>query len=558
MSRKINDQLLLQFFKELDRKYSEATDDNLKAINDALALIAESIDLARIEYSISMIPSAFHPDGQTEDYTLYQALVPISGTSPFSMNIITHDRKKIIISAFVREGTQDWSNDDKKLLNTICNRIHAVIERSKLSEIVASAVSRDMMTGLLNLDSLIDEGLKLERKKQLIEYCACMFNLKNFKYVNQILPYHDGNRIMVEYCHTLSASINKDEHLARIGGDNFAGLIRKDNLFHFLELLHKLEISIQTRLDVKTFAISASCGYAEADSNSNGIQELIQFASDALHVAKNVLHEDVVRYTKDIKEFVVHERSISILFKPSAYANEFIPYYQKRTDLRTGNTIGNEALTRWIHAKNIMMPEDFVPTLERDGSIEKLDYLILEQVCSNISELLMAGKKPYRTTVNVSCHHLMNPHFTGNLVEILSRYKVNPELIELEFSETMSELNMKMLVPVVNELKLYGFAVSIDHFGDGSVSLNMLKEVPLDTLVFSQHFIADNYTGIQGSLLIESAVNIAKAYFIKTVACGIDSEPLLKYVKDIGFDAIQGNVSKTPIPFTSTSRTFFQ
>lgn len=556
MGRSITDKLWCDFYTSLDNSSCDTINDGIIAINTALSPLADAIDLARIEYSISISPSAFFPNGQTQDYTVYQSTTPIHQYNPFSKNIITKDRKKIIISAFVREGFPEWDNEDKKKLTLICNSIHAVIERIQLSEVVASAVSNDMMTGLLNMDSLMNIGFDLERRKQLAGYCACMFNLKNFKYVNQILPYHDGNRIMINYCHVLCQTIEKDEHLARVGGDNFAGLIKTVNINHFLELLHKLEVSVQTRLDIKTFTISASCGYAEAGHEVNSIQELLQFASDALHVAKNVLHEDVVRYTNDIKEFVVHERSISILFKPSAYAQEFIPYYQPRIDTDNNSIVSNEALVRWVHSKNVMLPEDFIPTLERDGSIEKLDYIMLEQVCINLAELIASGRKPYRTTVNFSCHHLMNPHFTSNLIDILAKYNVSPRAIEIEFSEAMSELYLKKLSPIVNELKIYGFFVSIDHFGDGPASLHLLKDIPIDTLVFSRRFLLENYTSIQGSLLIESAVNIAKSYFVKTVACGIDSTQLMNYIKDAGFDAIQGNILNAPVAFSRTDKMF--
>lgn len=235
-------------------------------------------------------------------------------------------------------------------------------------------------------------------------------------------------------------------------------------------------------------------------------------------------------------------------FEEGLKNKEFTIYIQPKIDIKTEKIAGAEALIRREKDGKLIMPKDFVPLYEKTNLITKLDMFVFENVCKKLKEWTEKGYKLFPISVNESRKVLYYKNHVKELEDLVKKYKVNPNLIELELTETAAVRDIEDAKKAAEKVHALGFIVSMDDFGVGYSSFYMLKNIHIDVLKIDRNFSHEVMEDKRGRIILESIIEMAKKLEIKTVAEGIETKEQVDYLRKIGCDMIQGYYYAKPMP----------
>ncbi len=432
-------------------------------------------------------------------------------------------------------------------MHFLISNFASAIDRAHMKELLFDAKCHDAMTGLYNTDGFLKKGSELIHRFSPTNYTAFYFNLTNFKYVNKATSYHGGDLVLIKYAKILTEYIEDDESVGRLGGDNFAILLKNNRVDEFIKLISNIEISLDFEGELHTFIFSAVCGGFVLDADVDEFGRVMMGISAAYQIAKEEQHQSLVYCTQDMFLKLVEGKEILMKFPNALANNEFLVYYQPKVDSRTNELVGAEALVRWRRGSEVIPPFAFIPMLERNGEICNLDFYVFETVCHNMRTWIDDGRTIPTISSNFSRWHLQNEDFVNNIVRIADKYHIDHKYLEIEITETTDVNEYKTLLRAVNALKKNGFSISIDDFGTGYSSLNMLKEISVDVLKLDKSLIDRCSNSKKDKIMLKHIVNLADDMSIKTLAEGVETIEQLKFLKSIGCNLIQGYFYDKPL-----------
>lgn len=390
------------------------------------------------------------------------------------------------------------------------------------------------------IDDLIELG-------EIGLFGACRFNLKNFSLVNDQLGRPNGTKVMRRYLDGLSLKLGVDHVLCRLGGDNFVLLFHKASLDVLRYYLTGQDIYVN---EDETIYVSASAGiYMMPDSgvDKHMIMDAITMAAKE---AKDAITKDyIVFFDHQLQERDKKEKYIHNVFNQAIEAQEFRVYYQPKVNLKNYMMEGAEALCRWVHKGEVISPGVFIPVYEKSQAICKLDFYMLEQVCKDLRRWIDEGRKVVRISVNLSRRHLRNQKTLNNILEIIDKYSIPHEYIEIELTETTMDQHFDSIKRLVTGLKNNGIATSVDDFGTGYSSLNMLREAPWNNLKIDRSYLPDSkkYDERHQSML-RNLIAIASDMGFECIVEGVETLDQLKMVKRNNCFMAQGFYFDKPLP----------
>ena len=236
--------------------------------------------------------------------------------------------------------------------------------------------------------------------------------------------------------------------------------------------------------------------------------------------------------------------------------NRFVPYYQPSIDLDTGRITGAEALTRWENRQyGLLFPNSFIPVLEKNRMISKLDLLIFEQVCGMLKERIAQSLPLITISCNFSRYSFEDQILPEKLLKICSEYQVPAQLLEIEITESVLEENEEQILKVIARLKQYGFLIALDDFGTGYASLRNLETYMIDHLKLDRSVIMD-IGNKKTDVVLKGIIDLAHSLHTKVVCEGIESEKMLETLKDMGCDIGQGHYFYQPLPIREFERLY--
>lgn len=241
-------------------------------------------------------------------------------------------------------------------------------------------------------------------------------------------------------------------------------------------------------------------------------------------------------------------RNLKKDFKEGIAKNEFKIFLQPKFELKTEKIVGAEALIRREKEGKLIFPNTFIPEYEKTGLITKLDMFVFESICKKLKEWKEKEYSLYPIAINESRRQLYNDNHMKELEETIKKYKVNPNLIELELTETVVVENIKKAKEAEKKVHSLGFVVSMDDFGVGYSSFYMLKNINIDVLKIDKSFSDEVIESKRGRIILEAIIDMAKKLEIKTVAEGIETKEQIEYLKQIGCNMVQGYYYEKPMP----------
>lgn len=404
----------------------------------------------------------------------------------------------------------------------------------------------DVLTGGRNKRRFIKDSEKAAKKFEPENLAVAVFDIDKFKFVNERIGYEEGNRVLTRLHNTISDNIKKGEVFARIVNDSFA-----------ITMLNASDLELTTRLnDIfseftrrnaahTSLPISFSAGICRlSDCKQKGIADP-NVAIDRCSIAKKTVKDrrgnGIAFYDSKIREKELREKDYENEMPNALNNHEFACFLQPKYGTKSRHIEGAEALIRWQSKEyGFVYPSDFIPISEKNGFVIELDFFILEEVCRLMRKWLDSGLTPVVISVNQSRLHLDEPDYIGKLREIVDKYEIPYKYIELELTESVFTDNADLMIKTMQKLHDVGFKLSIDDFGSGYSSLNMLKDMPADVVKIDREFFNTTANTQKGRAVISSVVDLANNLNMKVISEGVETEEQVEFLADIGCHMVQG------------------
>lgn len=397
----------------------------------------------------------------------------------------------------------------------------------------------------------IDEKLRNMKR----EYAYVSVEVDNFEYVKEMYGYAYGNYLIKYIADGLSKEVLPDELLSHTSEQRFGLLMQYDGdeelRRRLLDIFHRIG-QIPPNEDVDSpYTVTFTCGAYRIQSGGESAIKVRERANIAREEARRLFENNIEFYNERLQQRRAEQEQFEFEMRQALEKEQFVVYMQPKYSAIGEEIVGAEALVRWNHPeKGLIYPNSFVPLFESNGFIVKVDYFILESVCKCIRNWLNEGVKPVVVSVNLSRVHLYNADLVDRLVEITDRYRIPHELIEFELTETVLFEELGQLLNVMMKLKQAGFVLSMDDFGSGYSSLNMLKQLPVDILKLDKAFL-DNFdadeTGQKEKTIVSHIISMAKALDMEVLAEGVENESQKDFLISANCDMIQGYYYAKPM-----------
>ncbi|MBU3188226.1 EAL domain-containing protein [Clostridium bowmanii] len=418
----------------------------------------------------------------------------------------------------------------------------------KLKEENKNLIYTDELTNGANKNSFKLHAEKLI-KDDANQYVFIVLDIDNFKLINDLFGHEQGDSLLKHMAYVLSQQINQDEVFARITDDKFFLLLEYSDKNKLESRFNKINEEISSFEFLTNFNIVICSGIFVINNTDMTLDTMSDRAILAVNMIKGGYTSAYSFYDDNIRNKIIMESSIENEMHEALKNGDFKVFLQPKYDFKSEKIAGAEALIRWQHPQKwIVMPDNFIPLFEKNGFVTKIDMYVFEEICKLQKEWALEGLKPLVVSINQSRLHLNNPAYVDTLKSIFDKYNIQPEVIELELTESVFSNNIDIVLDVTRRLHNIGFRISIDDFGSGYSSLNVLKDIFIDVIKLDREFLKDTLNTARGKIIIKSIIAMSKELEIETVAEGVETKDHVEFLREIGCDLAQGYYYAKPMP----------
>lgn len=443
---------------------------------------------------------------------------------------------------------QDWSEEEvqqieafEKLIYTFCDRSYASTIAKDLSMFDNDLMVYPLTFFLATVKNLIRQG-------RIGEFGGVYFNIKHFSSINDRFGRDCATNIMKLFIHGILEKILYEECICRVGGDNFVVLFKKDNLNIIKNYLSGMPITFN---DGETVTVTTTAGYYMIPEATESATDVMDRISTAYQLAKSVYKRPFLFYDDEIMQHQTHVKEIEMMF-PSAIENEeFKVFYQPKTQLNNYQLAGAEALCRWFRNGKVISPGEFIPVLEGSKAICTLDFYMLDHVCRDIRRWLDEGREAVKVSVNLSRLHLGDEDLLESILRIIDKYKVPHHFIEIELTETTTDVDYEELKKIVYGLREQDISTSVDDFGVGYSSLNLIREMPWNVLKIDKSFLPtqeEEDNDPSKVKMLRHIITMSQDLGLECIVEGVETAEQVKLLKDCKCYLAQGFYFDRPLP----------
>lgn len=467
-----------------------------------------------------------------------------------SMRVVTKSMAVVKCNTYRAPDEVPMDDVEKDKLNIAMNSVLSFISRHRLEGVVEKFVFFDD-TGYPNVRSFL-RYLEILKKKNALAGCtAVYFNLRHLTLINRDIGRGAADIAIHNYFNMIKDIIGEKGILCRVGGDNFVGVFDDSLLNDVLGILSGTPVIYEPNSG-KRIMLSANTGVFRMtqDFTFDAPGDVMDRILPALQAAKMGGKDNVVFYDNSMEVSREKRMEIQKLFPKALENKEFKVFYQPKIDITTGKLVGAEALCRWIRDGRIVPPMEFIPVLEQNTDICQLDFYMLDSVCADIRRWLDEGGNVVRISVNLSRKHMMDVDLLEHIMNIVDKHNVPHEYIEIELTETTTDVEFRDLKRVVSGLQQQGIYTSVDDFGMGYSSLNLLREIPWNVLKVDRCFLpvdSDDSTSSR-TVMFKYVVAMAKELGLECIAEGVETQNQVKILRDNNCLYAQGFLFDKPLP----------
>lgn len=375
------------------------------------------------------------------------------------------------------------------------------------------------------------------------KYAVIQFDVIGFKFINDKYGETIGNEILHHINDILDLYCSEEHIYSRLSADVFMVVIPYKEMSDIYSFIRGLEAGM---IGYKDIRYSFAFGVFLVEDRNMPTRLMGDSAGLARSSIKGNALENIGFYNNEFKADLRSKRSIEEKMKAALNNNEFVMFLQPKYSIFDSSVIGAEALVRWIDPEEgIIPPDKFIPVFEKNGFIIKIDQHIWECACKHIRKWIDSGIKPVPISVNVSRVHLTDSKFVDYLNELIEKYDIPKNLLELEITESTDNINANSMIKLA---KVKGFRLLMDDFGSGYSSLNTLKSTPFDVLKIDRSFFSTSMESQRGQKIISHTISMSKDIGLDLIAEGVETKEQADFLYDCGCYTAQGFLYSRPVP----------
>ena len=464
--------------------------------------------------------------------------------------IVTKLKAVVVGTAMVcSEDDYEYSQEEIEKIDLSLRTVMSFVGRNRLQSVAEKLGFYDD-DGYPNVRFYSRHLYELLISDDLKNRTAACFNLRHFSAINDEIGRIEGDVVMRRYIEVIRSVLDEKGVVCRLGGDNFVAIFSNDKTDQFLEIIRGIPVSYGEDEQRVQVASTAGLYRIPDDMENQDPNYVLGHIFMTSNVAKRIDTDDIVFYSE--KMHLIKEKAIGIRksFKKAIKNHEFKVYYQPKVDVMTGELAGAEALCRWVQNGKIVPPLEFIPILEQNHDICELDFYMLDSVCKDIKRWIDEGKGVVRVSVNLSRKHLVDVDLHKHIMDIVERNGIPHMYIEIELTETTTDVEFRDLKRVVNELQSEGICTTVDDFGIGYSSMNLIREIPWNVLKIDKCFLPDDKESAASitSVMFKHVVAMATDMGLETVTEGVETEKQVKVLQKNHCTIAQGYYFDKPLP----------
>lgn len=468
---------------------------------------------------------------------LFFLMITISRRIAKPLEKMTAAAKEIAKGNYSYHISSSANDEIGELARAIDSSIHALRHRALF----------DPLTEIYNEYAVISKIRTLFEAEPHSSFSIIRFDIARFKLINDMFGENKGDELLQYIAAILIDQVSPDDAYGRLSNDVFCicrKYITRDELLNFID---KLSLHIEAfPINFNLIPYFGIC-IAEPDSIPS-ISILLDWSNLALTTIKGSTLTNYAFYDSNMRNTLLTEGKIEREMVKALENKEFQVYLQPKCNIETSKVVGAEALVRWIHPTDgFINPAAFIPLFEKNGFIIRLDEYVWEETCRILREWLDKGYPIVPISINISRVHMFDPEFTNKLLHLIETYQIPTHLLELEFTESAFVDDVKQLYSIMDCLRSNGFILSMDDFGSGYSSLNMLKGGPIDIIKIDREFLNETVTTNNGKIVIKNTISMINQLHKGIVAEGVETLEQAEFLLSAGCNIAQGFYYSKPI-----------
>jgi diguanylate cyclase (GGDEF)-like protein/PAS domain S-box-containing protein len=428
-----------------------------------------------------------------------------------------------------------------------------ITERRQAEERMRHIAQHDALTGLPNRLALLIRLAQLlpEARRHQWLLGVMFIDLDRFKIINDTLGHQVGDELLREVACRLSAVVRETDYVARLGGDEFVIILPAiampaDAAIVANKIIAALSSPIQ--VDGHELHTSPSIGISIFPDDGPDGDTILKNADTAMYHAKAAGRNNFQFFAAEMNRVTSERLDIERKLRHAIARNELTLCFQPQFAANGTRPTGVEALVRWLHPTDGMIPPDrFIPVAEETGIIVEIGEWVLLNACREMKRWIDAGLPPLRVAVNVSARQLRRRDFCEAVAGVLAESGLPPELLELEITESSVMENPQEAIVILESLGRMGVTLAIDDFGTGYSSLAYLKLFPIDHLKIDRSFVRDIEHDLNDRAIAFGTIALAHSLGLNVIAEGVETDDQLELLRSNGCDEVQGYLFSKPL-----------
>jgi diguanylate cyclase (GGDEF)-like protein len=444
---------------------------------------------------------------------------------------------------------EELGNDLAYGIDTLRTRVEHAAAEKKLEYLA----HHDVLTGLPNRLLLRDRFDQAIVQALHEDSGVTMFflDLDNFKQVNDSLGHNYGDLLLVQVVKRLGECLRDTDTISRQGGDEFVVLLPNlHDLSVINEIANHIVEAFSAPFEIGSYSINTTFSIGISVYPDDGVEfdTLLKNSDTALYQAKDSGRDTYRFFSAKMNIDAQEQLQLQGQLRHAVKNQEFVLHYQPQIDIISGHIIGAEALVRWQHPEQgLIPPGKFIPLAERSGLIVPMGEWVLNEACRQAQRWRDNGL-PLLMAVNLSSLQFKRGNLIETVVNALEKSGLPAELLELELTESILMQDVDVAIKLLHSLKEMGVKLSIDDFGTGYSSLSYLKRLAVNKLKIDQSFVRDLTEDANSAAIVRAIIQLGQTLQLTVIAEGVETDAQLAFLRNYGCDEVQGYLFSRPIP----------
>lgn len=427
-----------------------------------------------------------------------------------------------------------------------------ITEDKKIQQHIQHLAYYDSLTELANR-ALLKERMANAIRLANSNFAVLFIDLDRFKTINDSLGHHIGDKLLQLVSTRIKECVRASDTVARLGGDEFVILLHGlQGLGRVVTVMSRISNTLGKRfhIDQQHFHVTASTGISLFPKDGTNSDVLLKHADTAMYQAKEAGRNNYQYFNSQMNKEAVERLEIEHHLHDALKAQQLELYYQPQVDIKTQHITGFEALIRWAHPTNGMIPPDsFIPIAEESDLILSIGDWVFMEACRQGKLLQEMGETDIKMAVNLSARQFgKNYDLVKSVKSALTASGLRPELLELEITETVLMEYKDTSIEILTALHEMGVSLSLDDFGTGYSSLSYLRCFPVDAIKIDRSFISNVTEDQESRTIVAAIINLAHNLKLNTIAEGVETMAQLEYLESKACDTYQGYFCSKPVP----------